>query len=91
MQLMVLLKSSSVVEPDDPGKTDIKVDLDGNEDAADFKDIASVGDIKVKDEEGKDLTVSEIKLNVEKAAASISEKIDAAIADKNIKDSIQRM
>lgn len=80
-----LVKKQPVVEPDDPGKTDIKVDLDGNEDTADFKDIASVGDIKVKDEEGKDLTVSEIKLNVEKAAASISEKIDAAIADKNIK------
>lgn len=80
-----LVKKQPVVEPDDPGKTDIKVDLDGNEDTADFKDIASVGDIKVKDEEGKDLTISEIKLNVEKAAASISEKIDAAIADKNIK------
>ncbi len=80
-----LVKKQPVVEPDDPGKTDIKVDLDGNEDAADFKDVASVGDVKVKDEEGKDLTVSEIKLNVEKAAASISEKIDAAIADKNIK------
>lgn len=80
-----LIKKQPVVEPDDPGKTDIKVDLDRNEDTADFKDIASVGDVKVKDEEGKDLTVSEIKLNVEKAAASISEKIDAAIADKNIK------
>lgn len=80
-----LVKKQPVVEPDDPGKTDIKVDLDRNEDAADFKDIASVGDVKVKDEEGTDLTVSEIKLNVEKAAASISEKIDAAIADKNIK------
>ena len=80
-----LVKKQPVVEPDDPGKTDIKVDLDGNEDTADFKDIASVGDIKVKDEEGKDLTVSEIKLNVEKTAASTSEKIDAAIADKNIK------
>ena len=80
-----LVKKQPVVEPDDPGKTDIKVDLDRNEDAADFKDVASVGDVKVKDEEGKDLTVSEIKLNVEKAAASISEKIDAAIADKNIK------
>lgn len=80
-----LVKKQPVVEPDDPGKTDIKVDLDGNEYAADFKDVASVGDVKVKDEEGKDLTVSEIKLNVEKAAASISEKIDAAIADKNIK------
>ena len=80
-----LVKKQPVVEPDDPGKTDIKVDLDGNEDAADFKDIASVGDIKVKDEEGKDLTVSEIKLNVEKIAASTSEKIDAAIAEKNIK------
>mgnify|MGYP003163722795 CR=1 FL=1 len=80
-----LVKKQPVVEPDNPGKTDIKVDLDGNEDAADFKDVASVGDVKVKDEEGKDLTVSEIKLNVEKAAASISEKIDAAIADKNIK------
>lgn len=80
-----LVKKQPVVEPDDPGKTDIKVDLDENEDAADFKDVASVGDVKVKDEEGKDLTVSEIKLNVEKAAASISEKIDAAIADKNIK------
>ncbi|MBC5680678.1 pectinesterase family protein [Lachnospira hominis (ex Liu et al. 2021)] len=80
-----LVKKQPVVKPDDPGKTDIKVDLDGNEDAADFKDVASVGDVKVKDEEGKDLTVSEIKLNVEKAAASISEKIDAAIADKNIK------
>lgn len=80
-----LVKKQPVVEPDDPGKTDIKVDLDGNEDTADFKDVASVGDVKVKDEEGKDLTVSEIKLNVEKAAASISEKIDAAIADKNIK------
>ena len=80
-----LVKKQTVVEPDDPGKTDIKVDLDENEDAADFKDVASVGDVKVKDEEGKDLTVSEIKLNVEKAAASISEKIDAAIADKNIK------
>lgn len=80
-----LVKKQPVVEPDDPGKTDIKVDLDGNEDTADFKDIASVGDVKVKDEEGKDLTVSEIKLNVEKAAASISEKIDAAIAEKNIK------
>ena len=80
-----LIKKQPVVEPDDPGKTDIKVDLDRNEDAADFKDVASVGDVKVKDEEGKDLTVSEIKLNVEKAAASISEKIDAAIADKNIK------
>ena len=79
-----LVKKQPVVEPDDPGKTDIKVDIDRNEDAADFKDIASVGDVKVKDEEGKDLTVSEIKLNVEKAAASISEKIDAAIADKNI-------
>lgn len=80
-----LVKKQPVVEPDDPGKTDIKVDLDENEDAADFKDIASVGDVKVKDEEGKDLTVSEIKLNVEKTAASISEKIDAAIAEKNIK------
>lgn len=80
-----LVKKQPVVEPDDPGKTDIKVDLDGNEDTADFKDVASVGDVKVKDEEGKDLTVSEIKLNVEKAAASISEKIDAAIAEKNIK------
>lgn len=80
-----LVKKQPVVEPDDPGRTDIKVDLDENEDAADFKDVASVGDVKVKDEEGKDLTVSEIKLNVEKAAASISEKIDAAIADKNIK------
>lgn len=80
-----LVKKQPVVEPDDPGKTDIKVDLDENEDAADFKDVASVGDVKVKDEEGKDLTVSEIKLNVEKAAASISEKIDAAIAEKNIK------
>lgn len=80
-----LVKKQPVVEPDDPGKTDIKVDLDRNEDTVDFKDIASVGDLKVKDEEGKDLTVSEIKLNVEKAAASISEKIDAAIADKNIK------
>ena len=80
-----LVKKQPVVEPDDPGKTDIKVDLDENEDAADFKDVASVGDVKVKDEEGKDLTVSEIKLNVEKAVASISEKIDAAIADKNIK------
>ena len=80
-----LVKKQPVVEPDDPGKTDIKVDLDRNEDTADFKDIASVGDVKVKDEEGTDLTVSEIKLNVEKAAASISEKIDAAIADKNIK------
>ena len=80
-----LVKKQPVVEPDDPGKTDIKVDLDGNEDTADFKDIASVGDIKVKDEEGKDLTVSEIKLNVEKTAASTSEKIDAAIAEKNIK------
>lgn len=80
-----LVKKQPVVEPDDPGKTDIKVDLDENEDTADFKDVASVGDVKVKDEEGKDLTVSEIKLNVEKAAASISEKIDAAIADKNIK------
>lgn len=80
-----LVKKQPVVEPDDPGKTDIKVDLDENEDTADFKDIASVGDVKVKDEEGKDLMVSEIKLNVEKAAASISEKIDAAIADKNIK------
>lgn len=80
-----LVKKQPVVEPDDPGKTDIKVDLDRNEDTADFKDVASVGDVKVKDEEGKDLTVSEIKLNVEKAAASISEKIDAAIADKNIK------
>lgn len=80
-----LVKKQPVVEPDDPGKTDIKVDLDGNEDTADFKDIASVGDIKVKDEEGKDLTVSEIKLNVEKTAASASEKIDAAIAEKNIK------
>ena len=80
-----LVKKQPVVEPDDPGKTDIKVDLDENEDAADFKDVASVGDVKVKDEEGKDLTVSEIKLNVEKAAASISEKIDAAIADQNIK------
>lgn len=72
-------------QTDDSDKSDIKVDLDENEDAADFKDVASVGDVKVKDEEGKDLTVSEIKLNVEKAAASISEKIDAAIADKNIK------
>ena len=80
-----LVKKQPVVEPDDPGKTEIKVDLDRNEDTADFKDVASVGDVKVKDEEGKDLTVSEIKLNVEKAAASISEKIDAAIADKNIK------
>lgn len=80
-----LVKKQPVVEPDDPGKIDIKVDLDENEDAADFKDVASVGDVKVKDEEGKDLTVSEIKLNVEKAAASISEKIDATIADKNIK------
>ncbi len=80
-----LVKKQPVVEPDDPGKTDIKVDLDGNEDTADFKDIASVGDVKVKDEEGKDLTVSEIKLNVEKTAASTSEKIDAAIAEKNIK------
>ena len=80
-----LVKKQPVVEPDDPGKSDIKVDLDENEDAADFKDVALVGDVKVKDEEGKDLTVSEIKLNVEKAAASISEKIDAAIADKNIK------
>ncbi len=80
-----LVKKQPVVEPDDPGKTDIKVDLDRNEDTADFKDIASVGDIKVKDEEGKDLTVSEIKLNVEKTAASTSEKIDAAIAEKNIK------
>ena len=80
-----LVKKQPVVEPDDPGKTDIKVDLDGNEDAADFKDVASVGDVKVKDEEGKDLTVSEIKLNVEKIAASTSEKIDAAIAEKNIK------
>lgn len=80
-----LVKKQPVVEPDDPGKTDIKVDLDRNEDTADFKDIASVGDVKVKDEEGKDLTVSEIKLNVEKTAASTSEKIDAAIADKNIK------
>ena len=80
-----LVKKQPVVEPDDPGKTDIKVDLDRNEDTADFKDIASVGDVKVKDEEGKDLTVSEIKLNVEKTAASTSEKIDAAIAEKNIK------
>ncbi len=80
-----LVKKQPVVEPDDTGKTDIKVDLDRNEDTADFKDIASVGDVKVKDEEGKDLTVSEIKLNVEKTAASTSEKIDAAIADKNIK------
>lgn len=72
-------------QTDDSDKSDIKVDLDENEDTADFKDVASVGDVKVKDEEGKDLTVSEIKLNVEKAAASISEKIDAAIADKNIK------
>lgn len=72
-------------QTDDSDKSDIKVDLDENEDAADFKDVASVGDVKVKDEEGKDLTVSEIKLNVEKAAASIFEKIDAAIADKNIK------
>lgn len=80
-----LVKKQPVVEPDDPGKTDIKVDIDRNEDAADFKDIASVGDVKVKDEEGKDLTVSEIKLNVEKIAASTSEKIDAAIAEKNIK------
>lgn len=80
-----LVKKQPVVKPDDPGKTDIKVDLDGNEDTVDFKDIASVGDIKVKDEEGKDLTVSEIKLNVEKTAASTSEKIDAAIAEKNIK------
>lgn len=80
-----LVKKQPVVEPDDPGKTDIKVDIDRNEDAADFKDIASVGDVKVKDEEGKDLTVSEIKLNVEKVAASTSEKIDAAIAEKNIK------
>ncbi len=80
-----LVKKQPVVEPDDTGKTDIKVDLDRNEDTADFKDIASVGDVKVKDEEGKDLTVSEIKLNVEKTAASTSEKIDAAIAEKNIK------
>lgn len=80
-----LVKKQPVVEPDDPGKTDIKVDLDENEDAADFKDVASVGDVKVKDEEGKDLTVSEIRLNVEKTAASTSEKIDAAIAEKNIK------
>lgn len=80
-----LVKKQPVVEPDDPGKTDIKVDLDGNEYAADFKDVASVGDVKVKDEEGKDLTVSEIRLNVEKTAASTSEKIDAAIAEKNIK------
>lgn len=80
-----LVKKQPVVEPDDSGKTDIKVDLDKNEDASDFKDIASVGDVKVKDEEGKDLTVSEIKLNVEKTAASTSEKIDAAIAEKNIK------
>lgn len=80
-----LVKKQPVVEPDDPGRTDIKVDLDENEDAADFKDVASVGDVKVKDEEGKDLTVSEIKLNVEKTAASTSEKIDAAIAEKNIK------
>lgn len=72
-------------QTDDSDKSDIKVDLDENEDTADFKDVASVGDVKVKDEEGKDLTVSEIKLNVEKAAASISEKIDAAIAEKNIK------
>ena len=80
-----LVKKQPVVEPDDPGKTDIKVDIDRNEDAADFKDVVSVGDVKVKDEEGKDLTVSEIKLNVEKIAASTSEKIDAAIAEKNIK------
>ena len=80
-----LVKKQPVVEPDDPGKTDIKVDLDENGYAADFKDVASVGDVKVKDEEGKDLTVSEIKLNVEKTAASTSEKIDAAIAEKNIK------
>lgn len=80
-----LVKKQPVVEPDDPGKTDIKVDLDGNEYAADFKDVASVGDVKVKDEEGKDLTVSEIRLNVEKTAASTSEKIDAAIVEKNIK------
>lgn len=80
-----LVKKQPVVEPDDPDKTDIKVDLDGNEYAADFKDVASVGDVKVKDEEGKDLTVSEIRLNVEKTAASTSEKIDAAIAEKNIK------
>lgn len=72
-------------QTDDSDKSDIKVDLDENEDAADFKDVASVGDVKVKDEEGKDLTVSEIKLNVEKTAASTSEKIDAAIAEKNIK------
>ena len=72
-------------QTDDSDKSDIKVDIDRNEDAADFKDIASVGDVKVKDEEGKDLTVSEIKLNVEKIAASTSEKIDAAIAEKNIK------
>ena len=72
-------------QTDDSDKSDIKVDLDENEDAADFKDVASVGDVKVKDEEGKDLTVSEIKLNVEKIAASTSEKIDAAIAEKNIK------
>lgn len=63
-------------QTDDSDKSDIKVDLDENEDAADFKDVASVGDVKVKDEEGKDLTVSEIKLNVEKAAASISEKVE---------------
>ena len=80
-----LVKKQPVVERDDPGKIDIKVDLDRNEDTVDFMFVASVGDVKVKDEEGKDLTVSEIKLNVEKAAASISEKIDAAIADKNIK------
>ena len=72
-------------QTDDSDKSDIKVDIDRNEDAADFKDIASVGDVKVKDEEDKDLTVSEIKLNVEKIAASTSEKIDAAIAEKNIK------
>lgn len=72
-------------QTDDSDKSDIKVDLDENEDAADFKDVASVGDVKVKDEEGKDLTVSEIRLNVEKTAASTSEKIDAAIAEKNIK------
>lgn len=72
-------------QTDDSDKSDIKVDLDENGYAADFKDIASVGDVKVKDEEGKDLTVSEIKLNVEKTAASTSEKIDAAIAEKSIK------
>ena len=72
-------------QTDDSDKSDIKVDLGENEGAADFKDVVSVGDVKVKDEEGKDLTVSEIKLNVEKIAASTSEKIDAAIAEKNIK------